>query len=91
MQTDNAYCRQGYAIQGQVVQCLKNVKWEENRQEITVQIRVLPFNSTDRESNQVCKANGNVQLKPEQKEKNRMNSMQTTKRQDIGLYVLVAC
>ena len=68
MHTDNAYGRQGYDIQGQVVQRLKSVKWEENIQELSVQRRVLPIISTDLESNSMCDADGNVQLKPEQKE-----------------------
>ena len=68
MQTDNAYDRQGYHIQGHVVQCLQTVKLEENGQKFSEQRRVLPFNSTDRESNSMCDANETIQLKPEQKE-----------------------
>ena len=68
MQTDNAYGRQGDHIQGHVVQCLQTVKLEENGQKFREQRRVLPFNSTDRESNSMCDANETIQLKPEQKE-----------------------
>ena len=68
MQTDNAYGRQGDDIQGHVAQCSPSVKWEENVQELCEQRRVLPFNSTDRESNSMCDANETIQLKPEQKE-----------------------
>ena len=61
VRTDNAYGRQGDAIQGHVGLCLPSVKSEENRQELSDDRNVLPPNS-------MCNANETIPLKPEQNE-----------------------
>ena len=64
----NASSRQRDGFHGHMVNCSTSVKCEEHRQKLNEHIHVLPFMSTDHETNWTNDANETIQVKLEKKE-----------------------